>query len=70
MSQQLNCSNFTTRDNFNAYITLLINATDGDLALLTPCSSEVCTAIWGDGNSDISGVGVCNTDLSIKQFPY
>lgn len=58
MSTQLNCSNFATRDNFDAYVTSLLNATKNDLALLYPCKSQICTALWGQGNSDISGIGV------------
>ncbi len=35
----------------------IVNATDGQIAVAAQCS-EVCLAIWGSGNPDISGIGV------------
>jgi len=58
MQSTLDCSTFLVRHDFDTYITLLLNATDNDLSRLVKCRSEVCTALWGQGNSDISGIGV------------
>lgn len=60
MAQILNCSRLATRDGFDAYVTLLFNQTDDKLTLLQQCKPEVCTALWGQGqgNNDISGIGV------------
>jgi hypothetical protein len=54
----IDCSSLATRTQFNAYARLLLNATNGTLESLYPCRTDVCNALWGEGNSDISGVGV------------
>ncbi|KAK5122439.1 hypothetical protein LTR85_004023 [Meristemomyces frigidus] len=58
MSAQLNCSAFATRDNFDAYVISLLNNTHHNLTLLSQCKSQICTALWGQGNADISGIGM------------
>lgn len=58
MSATLDCAAFEVRKGFDAYAGRLINATDGDLTLLSPCRKQVCSALWGNGNPHISGVGV------------
>jgi hypothetical protein len=45
-------------EGFDEYITSLRSETGFELARLEPCRDEVCVAIWGDGNPDISGMGV------------
>lgn len=52
------CSQLGTRTNFKTYIQLLSNATGGNFSLASGCKSEICAALWGSGNSDISGVGM------------
>lgn len=53
-----NCSLLSTRISFASYARE-INATTGfDVVLLSACQSEICNALWGDGNADISGVGM------------
>jgi hypothetical protein len=54
----IDCSSLATRTQFNTYARLLLNATNGTLESLYPCRNDVCSALWGEGNSDISGVGV------------
>lgn len=54
----IDCSSLATRTDFNEYARLLLTATNGTLERLYPCRQDVCGALWGEGNSDISGVGV------------
>jgi hypothetical protein len=58
MSTALNCAAFEVRHDFAGYAGKLIDATGGDLTQLAPCRRQVCGALWGDGNPDISGIGV------------
>ena len=55
---RLNCSDLTSRTNFPDYITAIRNATGNNFALVDQCKAEVCNALWGSGNPDISGIGV------------
>lgn len=52
------CSAFTSRTNFEDYIGVLRNVTHGDFSLVRECRSEICSALWGSGNPDISGIGM------------
>jgi hypothetical protein len=53
-----NCSSLASRSSFTDYIQE-INATTGfNISLLSACKNDVCNALWGDGNADISGIGV------------
>ena len=54
----VNCSQLGTRTDFKDYIHLLSNVTGGNLSLASGCKSEICAALWGLGNPDISGVGM------------
>ena len=54
----LNCSNLASRQGFAGYIAKIRNATANDIALVDQCKQEVCRALWGSGNPDISGSGV------------
>ena len=55
----LNCTGLDNRQgSFAAYISRLKSATGGDFTRAGLCKAEVCIALWGDGNPDISGVGV------------
>ncbi|KAK5734368.1 hypothetical protein LTR17_009032 [Elasticomyces elasticus] len=54
----MDCSSLATRTDFGSYIALLYDATQGDLTRLGECKLEVCTALWGEGNPDISGIGM------------
>jgi len=54
----VDCSQLGTRTDFKNYINLLSNVTGGNFSLVSGCKSEVCTALWGSGNPDISGVGM------------
>jgi hypothetical protein len=46
---------------FNKYIEQLRTETDFVTSNLTICKKEICIAIWGNGNPDISGIGVRKT---------
>lgn len=52
------CATLSLRSEFSAYIELLRNATDNDFSLVDSCRMNVCGALWGLGNPDISGVGM------------
>lgn len=43
---------------FPAYVTKMREVTSNDFSLVSQCKSQVCNALWGSGNSDISGIGV------------
>lgn len=53
------CSLLDVRKGFAEYVALLHNASGLDLDLVKTCKSDVCVALWGGGNPDITGVGVC-----------
>jgi hypothetical protein len=52
------CVDLSVRTDFTAYIDLLRNRTGGDFSLVRDCKKEVCGALWGFGNPDISGIGM------------
>lgn len=52
------CAAIAIRKDFATYVEALINATGGDLSLLSNCRQEVCVALWDNGNPDVSGIGV------------
>lgn len=54
----MNCSSLELRSGFADYIAKVDDVTGGDITLISQCKSEVCIAMWGNGNADISGVGV------------
>ena len=53
----IDCSLVAVRNDFSSYAMQLLNITEGSLERLYPCKVEVCTALWGQSNGDISGVG-------------
>jgi hypothetical protein len=53
-----NCSNLKFLDYFDGYIAQVRLETDCSTTLLLECQDEICSAIWGEGNPDISGIGV------------
>ena len=54
----LNCSALVVRKSFTDYVQALNITTHGNLSLAVQCKREVCNALWGSGNPDISGIGV------------
>ena len=52
------CSNLDSRTDFSSYIADVRRLTDNNLSLVSDCQTEVCNALWGSGNPDISGIGV------------
>lgn len=64
LTTNLNCTLLATRSSFPDYVQLLQNETGTgsnltlNLTLLELCKPEVCNALWGTGNADISGIGV------------
>ncbi len=61
----INCESLASRTSFANYVASIRNATDDNFTLVSQCRAEICNALWGSGNPDISGVGVRNT-LSLK----
>lgn len=62
----VNCTGLDVRTDFAAYITKLENATGHNLSLVAQCEDQVCTAIWGTGNADISGIGVSHETMEYE----
>lgn len=58
MTSTPDCSALTDLDAFPKYIATLRNETAFNLALLTDCKKDICDAVFGVGNPDVSGVGV------------
>ena len=56
----VSCGSLASRTNFPSYIASIRNATAGNFTLVAQCKAEICNALWGSGNPDISGVGVYN----------
>ncbi|USP78483.1 hypothetical protein yc1106_05757 [Curvularia clavata] len=58
------CITLSSRKDFTSYINLLRNLTNGDFSQVSSCRREVCGALWGSGNPDISGIGLAIGYLS------
>lgn len=56
-----NCSLLAQRADFAEYIKAVNGTTSFLPELLEACKSNICAALWGDGNADISGIGVRKT---------
>jgi len=57
-SQLGNCSLLVARTDFANYVQQLQTATDFNQTWLLACQADICDALWGDGNGDVSGIGV------------
>lgn len=66
MADSVNCSLLATRTDFNSYAKKLLDVTNDNLQLLDQCKVEVCGSLWGEGNGDISGIGVSDSRLEPK----
>jgi hypothetical protein len=55
------CGLFSSRTSFAEYVELMQNWMSNNLTALAPCKREICCTLWGNGNPDISGVGVCQS---------
>jgi hypothetical protein len=56
-----NCSLLASRSSFANYVQEINATTNFNETLLTDCQSDICNALWGDGNADISGIGVSSS---------
>ena len=54
----LQCSKLASRSDFTAYANTIKAAVGNNISLLDGCKEEICNALWGSGNPDISGIGV------------
>ncbi|KAF5623683.1 uncharacterized protein FTJAE_10542 [Fusarium tjaetaba] len=57
-SPSIDCSQWTELNDFSEYIQNLDSKTQFNKSILESCKSEICNAIYGTGNPDISGIGV------------
>ncbi|EKJ70973.1 hypothetical protein FPSE_08832 [Fusarium pseudograminearum CS3096] len=57
-SLKVDCSQWMELNDFSSYIRLLGSKTQFKKDSLEVCQSEICTAVYGTGNPDISGIGV------------
>ncbi|KAF4456533.1 hypothetical protein F53441_1365 [Fusarium austroafricanum] len=65
-SVKIDCSQWTELNDISQYIQDLDSKTHFDQRILEPCRNEICNAIYGTGNPDISGIGVaCGYVLEI-----
>lgn len=62
----VSCAALSERTSFSSYIHLLreIAGDDWTVSALRPCQLEICSALWGTGNPDISGIGVSKKPLA------
>lgn len=58
MDRTPNCTQLQSMGDFNEYIKQLRTETNFATSNLTQCREDICLTIWGDGNPDISGIGV------------
>ncbi len=57
--EKMSCSGLRLLGDFDGYITKIRVETNFNDTRLLECQHEICSAIFGDGNADISGIGVC-----------
>ncbi|RSL78908.1 hypothetical protein CEP51_007799 [Fusarium floridanum] len=53
-----NCGALAQLDDFSDYVDVLGSQTDFNETSLEVCKNEICIAVYGTGNPDISGIGV------------
>ncbi|KAK2780418.1 hypothetical protein CKAH01_00362 [Colletotrichum kahawae] len=58
LGTRIDCSSLETLEGFDDYLRKLRAATQYNESLLEECGKEICGAIWGQSNPDISGIGV------------
>ena len=66
----MNCTALRSRQHFANYIHLINETTKGNFSLVRACKADVCTALWGSGNPDISGIGVSACLLFELKFTW
>jgi len=54
----VDCSALADMTGFQEYMQLIRNETKFNTTLLGFCQNEICGALWGVGNPDVSGIGV------------
>jgi hypothetical protein len=52
------CTLLAARSSLTEYMRTIRLVTDDNFNYLSACKTDVCNALWGTGNPDISGVGV------------
>lgn len=54
-----NCNKLAQLNDFSDYVDALRSETRFNEDRLEYCKDEICIAVYGTGNPDISGIGVC-----------
>ncbi|KAK5093433.1 hypothetical protein LTR70_004794 [Exophiala xenobiotica] len=56
----MNCEALATIKSFENYVASLRNVTSDDISAtaMKPCRQGICSALYGTGNADVSGIGV------------
>lgn len=62
----VDCSTLAPRGSFADYVQQLNSTTGFNETLLGACQTDICNALWGVGNADISGIGVCHISIVVK----
>ncbi len=62
-SAPVDCSVLVDIHGFKEYTQLIRNETGFNATLLRFCQNEICGALWGVGNPDVSGIGVGESSL-------
>lgn len=63
------CSKLRVLDDFGHYVDAIVQETQFQRDRMESCKLEICSAIYGTGNPDISGIGVgyYPTNLTVKR---
>lgn len=65
------CASLESLTDFDDYVRRVRRETRFEVDLLAKCRVTICSAIWGDDNPDISGIGVLFTaDTSACLFTW
>lgn len=57
MATQVSCKDLKILYNLKDYLFTVESQTQYSTAALEECKDEICRAIWGETNPDISGIG-------------
>ena len=62
------CTLLAEQDSFADYVSLLESETSFNATALTACRVQICNAVYGYGNPDISGIGVRSPNAPIAPY--
>jgi len=63
---EMDCKVLESIKSFQNYVTTLRAVTLDDISAkaMKPCRIEICSALYGTGNADVSGIGVSRVDTN------